>query len=307
MSKKKTSEISYQNKDITSKIFGEQLKNEYLDVYGVNVPRIIDVRPTNLPDVSVNELRLDNLFIFEDGTVGIIDYESKFKKKNIVKYLNYISRIVKRWLSETGDFPKLRLIIIYTGDVARNPSHRHIDFGCLTLTLNEGFLCEIDGEAVYNEIRDKLQAKQPLSQQDIMRLVILPLSFRGKHLQQQYLIKTIDLAEEITDNELYRSAFAGILAFSDKIISQKQSEDLRRRLQMTKVERIINREIQDAVDRATIEVTEQVTEQVTERVTRNLLFDLVNTGLIPKEEGIRRTGMNDEEFSRGLAEYALAH
>ena len=126
---------------------------------------------------SISRIRLEGTHLEENEVWDL--RRSLETISNIVKYLNYISRIVKRWLSETGALPKLRLIIIYTGDVARNPSHRHIDFGCLTLTLNEGFLCEIDGEAVYNEIRDKLQAKQPLSQQDIMRLVILPLSFRG--------------------------------------------------------------------------------------------------------------------------------
>ena len=81
--------IVYQNKDVMSKHFGEHLREKSLEVYGFkDIPRIVDVRPTNLPAVEVNELRLDNLFVFEDGSVGIIDYESDYRDENVLKYLD---------------------------------------------------------------------------------------------------------------------------------------------------------------------------------------------------------------------------
>ena len=63
--------IAYQNKDIASKVFGESLKNKSLDVYGVHVPKIVNVLPTNLPAVIANELRIDQLFLLKDGSVAI--------------------------------------------------------------------------------------------------------------------------------------------------------------------------------------------------------------------------------------------
>ena len=76
--------VAYQNKDVMSKHFGEHLKEKSLEVYGFrDIPKIVDVRPTNLPVIEANELRIDNLFVFEDGTVGIIDYESKYRYMQI--------------------------------------------------------------------------------------------------------------------------------------------------------------------------------------------------------------------------------
>lgn len=40
--------IAYQNKDIVSKIFAESLKEKSLNVYGLNVPKVVGVLPTNL-------------------------------------------------------------------------------------------------------------------------------------------------------------------------------------------------------------------------------------------------------------------
>jgi hypothetical protein len=71
-----TSSIAYQNKDIASKVFAENFKGKSLKVYGLDVPKVVQVLPTNLPEITANELRIDNLFLLEDGTLAIIDYES---------------------------------------------------------------------------------------------------------------------------------------------------------------------------------------------------------------------------------------
>lgn len=57
--KKPKNPITYQNKDVVSKIFGENLKEKSLAVYGVNIPKIKEVLPTNLPVIEANEMRLD--------------------------------------------------------------------------------------------------------------------------------------------------------------------------------------------------------------------------------------------------------
>lgn len=72
-------EIAWQSKDIASKFMTGKLKNKSLEVYGIKLPRIVDVLPTELPDIMVNELRVDNLFRLEDGTYALIDYESVYR------------------------------------------------------------------------------------------------------------------------------------------------------------------------------------------------------------------------------------
>ena len=50
--------ITYQNKDVVSKIFGENLREKSLAVYGVNIPKITEVLPTNLPVIEANEMQI---------------------------------------------------------------------------------------------------------------------------------------------------------------------------------------------------------------------------------------------------------
>lgn len=53
--------IVYQNKDIVSKLFGEQMKGKPLSLFGLKTDlKVVDARPTNIPIVQARELRMDN-------------------------------------------------------------------------------------------------------------------------------------------------------------------------------------------------------------------------------------------------------
>ena len=85
--KEQDSKIAYQNKDIVSKLMAEEFKGKTFAVYGIDVPEIVEAKPTNLPAIEADELRLDNLFLLADGSYAIVDYESKYREKNCVDYL----------------------------------------------------------------------------------------------------------------------------------------------------------------------------------------------------------------------------
>lgn len=51
MDKKGKSNITYHNKDVLSKVMAENFKDKSLKVYGIDVPKIKQVLPTNLPEI----------------------------------------------------------------------------------------------------------------------------------------------------------------------------------------------------------------------------------------------------------------
>ena len=51
-------QIAWQNKDIISKIFAENFGSRSLDAYGISLPRIVNLLPTNLPAIIANELQI---------------------------------------------------------------------------------------------------------------------------------------------------------------------------------------------------------------------------------------------------------
>jgi len=174
-----STKVAFQNKDISSKYFGESLKGGSLEVYGIKNSKIVDVRPTNLPTIEAKELRLDNLFEMEDGSLAIIDYESKYSEKNKIKYLGYVAQVSKRVYNEYGGFRPLRLIIIYTADVERGTTDPVLDIGGVIMTMEEAFLNELDSDTIRKEITERIRQGTPLTEEDQMRLVIYPLTKRS--------------------------------------------------------------------------------------------------------------------------------
>ena len=179
--------VAYQNKDIVSKIFGEAMKEKSLKAYGLNVPKVVDVLPTNLPALELNELRIDNIFVLEDGSYAIIDYESKYRYRNKVKYLSYVLRILRRLIKDKVDLRKvkIRIIIIYTADVKRGKTEPVFQAGAIQLITEEAFLIEIDGEKEYQRLLKKVENGQLLDEEDMMKMIILPLAYQGIEKQRE--------------------------------------------------------------------------------------------------------------------------
>ena len=189
--------IAYQNKDIEFKLMSETYKEKSFDAYGLKLPKIKEVLPTNLPAVSANEMRIDNLFLLEDDTVAIVDYESEDKISNRVKYINYIGRIMQRYDSQGIRIPELRMIVIYTGDVETAKDTWEIP--CLTLKMEQVFIHSLPDAEIYQSVKKKLENNETLSEKELMQLIILPLAKKGKEAKQKMIEQVVDLAKQIED------------------------------------------------------------------------------------------------------------
>ena len=226
------SEITYQNKDVMSKILAENFKDKSLRVYGLDLPKIKQILPTNLPEIHVNEMRLDNLFLLEDGSVAIIDYESSVKWENNLKYVNYIVRVLERYKKE--ERPKqIRMIVIYTADVEE--AENEFNAGCLTLKLEQAFLSKMDSESIRNRIEKKIKNREALSDEELMEFIVLPLTYKGMEKKQEAVKDAVELAKQIEDKKEQTFILSGILVFADKIIDSETAKYIREVMRMTQV------------------------------------------------------------------------
>ena len=238
--------IAYQNKDIEFKLMSETYKEKSFDAYGLKLPKIKEVLPTNLPAVSANEMRIDNLFLLEDDTVAIVDYESEDKTSNRVKYINYIGRIMQRYDSQGIRIPELRMIVIYTGDVETAKDTWEIP--CLTLKMEQVFIHSLPDAEIYQSVKKKLENNETLSEKELMLLIILPLAKKGKEAKQKMIEQVVDLAKQIEDENTQAFVITGILVSSDKFIDRDYAKSVRRYLSMTKVFQILEEEKQEAIN-----------------------------------------------------------
>lgn len=252
------SEIAYQNKDITAKYLEQHLKNKSFAVYGINIPKIVDVLPTNLPIIEANELRLDNLFELEDGSLALVDYESTYADIDKIKYLNYIVRTLKRNMEKHSMLRKIRMIVIYTADIEPARTRPFMDVGCLKFQLQEAFLTELDSEGIRDRLWERVKHREKLTEEEQMQFIILPLTYKGQEKKQACIRECFEMAKEVQDISVQTFMLSGMLVFADKVIADADSKEIRRWLEMTKVGRLIEEEkleyAREQVEKASAEV-----------------------------------------------------
>ena len=266
-------DIAYQNKDITSKMLAENFKGKSFRVYGLDLPEVRNVLPTNIPAVKANELRIDNLFELADGTAAIVDYESDYNKEDKVKYLNYLAGIANRYQKDQKECPMLRMVVIYTGDIKREQVAEEYNIGAVRMHVECAFLSELDSEGSLGRLKHKVERNEMLDDGELMEFIILPLSYRRKEEKQQKIRETVELAAKIQDRGQQLFTLAGILAFTDKLIDRETAGRIRRVIEMTQVAQIFEEEKQQALTQVAQIFEEEKQQALTQIVTRMIQKD----------------------------------
>lgn len=228
--------IAYQNKDIVSKLFGEQMKGKPLSLLGLRTDlKVVDVRPTNLPVVQAKELRMDNLFELEDGSVAILDYESEYKKTNFTKYGRYIMDVIDRYLRENQE-PDIHMMVLYTADIERSKTV----FGrtACSIQVEACYLSGVSSEEWLEQIR-KCIDENIITDEVLMHLVLLPLTYKGEEKKQEAIRECVNLARQIPDKSQESFALAGILSFTDKVISEETRQYIKEVIGLTQVGKML--------------------------------------------------------------------
>ncbi len=90
--------------------------------------------------------------------------------------------------------------------------------------------------------RQNIHSDLPLTDCDLMKLVILPLTVPSSKGKQEMLEKIVDLAEQIPDEEQRIFTLSGVIVASDKFINRDYMEQIRRRINMTQLGQLYEKE-----------------------------------------------------------------
>ena len=173
------------------------------------------------------------------------------------------------------------MIVIYTGDVQRSETDSHLDVGCLQFSIEEVFLSELDPRQIEENLTYKINTGIPLSEEEQMQFIILPMIFPGTEHKQSCINRCFALARKLESIELQRFLLSGLLVFTDKVILKQDSEAIWRWLDMTKVGRIVEREARKYAREETKKVAKRMLAQgLSIDVIQNVIPDLTYEEII---------------------------
>jgi hypothetical protein len=277
--------ISYHAKDVLFKSLSELYQNQALDVYVLHgLPKIKTLLPNEYPAVRADEKRSDTLFLLEDDSILLLEYESNQRFiENHLKYLDYAYRILHTYYRQQKQIRPIHIVVIYTSEVTS--AHEQLHAGDVLISSKAVLLCEYNGDAIFHAIEEKILNNEPLTAEETMKLILVPL-MNSRFDRQTMIEKTIELAKEIRDEPTQLHVIAGILTATDKFIGEEYAKKVKEWIKMTKVIRLFEQEKEEAVKEAE--------KQKAIEIAKNLL------DVLPIHEIAKRTGLTVAEVA-GLA------
>jgi len=247
--------ISKQGKDIMYKILTQEFKDKSFSAIGLNVPKIKEFLGTQFPYVIASEIRADNIFLLEDGSILVVDFESDIKAGDYIKYLGYVYAVLNHYFKSENKVYNVIMAVIYTGDGKTSDKRADGDivFGNVKVQLTHVPLSRFDTDELYNSLKQKLEAGEELSDEDIMRFIILPITESRKTERQNIIEKAIDLAKKIPDERQQMFVISGILVSTNNFIDKDYSNKIKEWISLTKVGRLYEEEKIDAINKARLE------------------------------------------------------
>lgn len=217
---KNNNEIAFQRNDVIMKLFIKKCKGKSLSIFDENFSKIKDILPTNLPDVIANELRIDNLFLLENNTFLIVDYESKYDEMNKFKYGYYALNIGKDYIKEYPDM-KLEILVLYTTQHKPKNTKKYLDLGAINIHIKEVFLTDADSQNMKKHLFDKLNNNEELTQEELTQLIMLPMTYENDDDKQTSILEVAEQCKYINNNDDKIFVLSGLNVFANNIISDE--------------------------------------------------------------------------------------
>ncbi|MCL2386982.1 MAG: hypothetical protein FWC89_05440 [Defluviitaleaceae bacterium] len=241
--------ISHKNKDIIAKFLTQNYQNKSLAAYGLtHLPKIKRMLSADYPVVTATEFYGDHVFLLENDWLLVLEYESNPVWQDFLKYNKYAIFAVERLLEEGIRVKNVVIAVLYTGDVQKTVNY--LDLGGFRVQVEQVYLSNFDTDAIYAELKAKIEAKERLTDEEVMKFIILPLTQPDKTRKQGLIVDTITLAQQIEDDKQQKFVLAGILTATNKFIDQEFASKTKEWLRMVKVIRLIVDEEVEAVENA---------------------------------------------------------
>ena len=269
-------EISKHKMDIIQKYTSGLFREATLEFYGIKTAKIKEPINVEFPRVEIAIQKTDFIFLLEDNTYLHYEFETSYKKTNLIRFADYDIQVYKKYGK------KVRTVVIYSSNVKK--AAKSLDIGSLTYTPDIVMMCDYDGNAIYADLEKKLKSKQELTDTDMLNLIFLPL-LRSDIPKYDLAEKSIELAQTIQDETKRDTCIASTLAFMEKYLNINEINKILEGLKMTKVAEML---IKDAVEENTKKVEKR---KAVEMATEMLLADE------PIDKIVKYTKLTEKEIN----------
>ena len=158
--------MSTQVEDVVWKNIFELFKGDAVKFFGINTKIVASAR-TEFSHIPVQRKTDDWLWETDEDSFLHFEFQSEYRKKDLSRFM--VSDAIL--YHNTGK--PVRTIVVYSADVKETITT--LDAGAIKYNVEAFYMYALDGDKTYAEIKAKVDAGEPLTKQDLMSIVFLPM------------------------------------------------------------------------------------------------------------------------------------
>jgi len=221
-------------KSIMELFKGDAVKFFGIDKQVVSAATISAASRTELTHIHIQKNIDDWILETDDDTFIHFEFQSDYNPKDLSRFM-----VSDAMLYFSVQKP-IRTIVVYTADI--KDTITMLDAGAIKYSVDAFYMSSLDGDVTYETIRSKIKTGKPLTKQDLMSIVFLPLMMSSVDKVTRFE-RSIILSNEVTADEEKLQIQAMLHLLADKFIKDPEMlQKLKEMINLTKLSKIIHDE-----------------------------------------------------------------
>ncbi|MGF7036586.1 hypothetical protein J2T17_007660 [Paenibacillus mucilaginosus] len=215
--------IHHNKMDIVQRLLAENMRGQMpLKAFGIETAKVREVLSAKLPDVETKDDDADMFYILEDETLLHVEFQTTSNKDDVFRFAQYVLKLYNKYKEETdSESIKIQSFVLYAPHI-RRPVRNKLDVGVLCYEFTPIFLNEINADAEYSKIADKIKQDPhlELSEEEKMLMIYKPLfssSFRD--IEREAILVVRDL-KELADSAIKSRMISTVFVLTMKYLSE---------------------------------------------------------------------------------------
>lgn len=273
----KYSDIKHE--DLIMKKAMDVFAEEGLKFFGID-KKVKDASSTEIVVLEAKNLHMDYTFLMEDDTYIHVEFQTTNKGKDDLRRFRAYESLLS---FQTGR--DVVTYVVYSNGIQN--VNTILETGINKYNIKPISLYDRNGDAVIQEIENKLNKNLEITKQDLIALTFTPI-MSGELSRLDKIIKSIRLVKRIDDEYKY-DVESMLYAFADKFLKGKDLEKVKEEISMTKLgEMLVEDGIKKGEEKKAIEIAKTA---IKEGMTDELIAKI--TGLTESQVSIIRQSISN--------------
>ena len=227
----------------------------------------IDSKPTEAIEIHIDNLYMDYNFLTTEDVIVHIEFQTTedHVTEDLMRFHVYEAILMRK------EKKKVITYVIYSGGIKKVKTK--LDCGIYTYQVNPVYLTGHDADEIFQSVKAKIEAGEPLSEDDFANLTLTPL-MTSKMCRKDVIKEAIQIVKQ--EKQLTaEKTMAMLYTLADKFLSAGELNEIKEVLAMTRLGQMLYDDgVKKGMERGMEKKDNQLTELTARLLEENRLDDL---------------------------------